>query len=134
MPYNTAVACDLNLCLIHCVVVYVLLFSPAPQAPSLGPGSRIAINILPSDDAFGVFSFSAGSRSIVVQESAGSVTLTVERMGGALGVVSVYWEVQGAAGEDISPSSDMVVFAEGQTSAGIVLTILNDTVRRTTSP
>lgn len=104
------------------------------MAPSLGPGSRIAINILPSDDAFGVFAFSAMSRSTVAQESAGSVTLTVERMGGALGVVSVYWEVQGAATADISPSSGVVVFAEGQTAAAIVLTILNDTVRMTATP
>ena len=106
----------------------LLLFSPVPKAPSLGPGSRVAVNILPSDDAFGVFAFSAESRSTVVQESAGSVTLTVERMGGALGVVSVYWEVQGAAAEDISPTSGVVRFAEGQTTAALVLTILNDTV------
>lgn len=112
----------------------MLLYPAAPKAPSLGPGSRVAINILPSDDAFGVFSFSAGSRSIVTQESAGSVTLIIERMGGALGVVSVNWEVQGAASADVTPSSDVVVFAEGQRVATIVLSILNDTVRRTTLP
>ena len=104
------------------------------MAPSLGPGSRIAINILPSDDAFGVFSFSAGSLSIVTQESAGSVTLTVERTGGALGMVSVNWEVRGAASADVTPSSGVAVFTEGQRDATIVLIIVNDTVRRSTLP
>ena len=117
---------------LYSLLHHVLLVPPDPMVPSLGPGSRIGINILPSDSAFGVFAFSAGSRSTVAQESAGSVTLAVERMGGALGVVSVYWEVEGAATEDISPSSSVVVFAEGETTAAIVLTILNDTVRMTT--
>ena len=93
-------------------------------------GSTIAINILPSDDAFGVFSFEAGSLARVVEEQAGGtpVTLTVIRSGGTFGDIAVYWEVEGPEG-DIAPGQGVVDFAEGQTTGELVVTVADDLVR-----
>ncbi len=103
--------------------------------PGLDIGSRIAINILPSDDAFGVFAFSPASLSVVVAEggdSSGSlVSLTVTRSGGTFGDILVYWEVEGGVEveEDISPRDGVVELAEGQSEGVIVVTIIDEMVR-----
>ena len=93
-------------------------------------GSTIAINILPSDDAFGVFSFEAGSLARVVEEQAGGtpVTLTVIRSGGTFGDVTIYWEVEGPEG-DIAPGQGVVELAEGERAGELVVTVADDLVR-----
>ena len=99
--------------------------------PSLGIGSTLTVRILPSDDAFGVFSFGSDSLARVVAETEGgtAVTLTVQRAGGTFDSVSVYWEVQGGEGNgDITPVVGQIDFIEGQTEEQLVLTVSNDMV------
>ena len=99
-------------------------------APGLAVGSTIAINILPSDDAFGVFSFDTGSLARVVEEQAGGtpVTLTVVRSGGSFGDIAVYWQVEGPGG-DIAPGQGTVEFAEGEMTGELEVTVADDLVR-----
>ena len=98
--------------------------------PGLSIGSTLIIRILPSDDAFGVFSFAADSLSRVVAEEEGGtgVSLTVQRQGGTFEDVTVYWEVEGGGNGDISPTSGQVDFTEGQTQGQLTVTINNDQV------
>ena len=93
-------------------------------------GSTLAINIQPSDDAYGRFGFRTDSVARVVEEQVGGtpVTLTVTRDGGTFGNVSVYWEVDGPLG-DISPIAGVVEFAEDQVEGELVVTVADDTVR-----
>ena len=96
----------------------------------LSIGSNITIRILPSDDAFGVFSFATDSLSRLVSESGAgtSVTLNIDRVGGTVDDVSVYWEVEGENEGDITPTSGRVDFAEGVTEGELTITITNDQV------
>ena len=98
--------------------------------PGLSTGSSLTVRILPSDDAFGVFSFAADSLTRLVAERDGgtTVTLTVERQGGTFADVSVYWEVEGEGNGDISPTSGQVDFAEGVTRGELTVTVTNDQV------
>ena len=103
-------------------------------APSFGIGSSLAVNILPSDDAFGRLRFAPSSLSVVVEEEVGGtpVVLTVTRESGTFGDISVCWEVEqvggGNASDDIFPSSGFVDFSEGQQTAEISLTVSDDLV------
>ena len=108
-------------------------FSPHTDlgTPSLGIGSTLTVRILPSDDAFGVFSFSSDSLARVVAEQEGGtvVTLTVQRAGGTFDSVSVYWEVQEGGGNgDITPAVGQIDFVEGQIEEELVLIVSNDMV------
>ena len=98
--------------------------------PGLSIGSTLVVNIRPSDDAFGRFGFHRNSLARVVEEQNGGtpVTLTVTRDGGTFGNVSVYWEVSGPPG-DISPSTGIVEFAEGQVEGELRITVADDLVR-----
>ena len=100
-----------------------------PQAPALGVGSSILVNILPSDDAFGVFGFTDDSLVSLVSESnvGTQVSLSVFRDGGSFGEVDVHWRVLGPVG-DITPASGVVVFGMGQTEGTVVLTVTDDLV------
>ena len=100
-------------------------------APILGIASDIVITISPSDDAYGVFSFSDDSLSQVVSEDqSGSrlVSYVVERGNkGRLGTVTVYWEVVNG-GNDVSQSSGSIVFGPGVPTSVFFFTINNDIV------
>ena len=89
----------------------------------------MVINILPSDDALGVFGFADDSLSVVVTEAMGgmAVALTIDRSEGTLGPVEVYWRVN-IPTTDITPSSGTVLFGVGQTEGTITLTITDDMV------
>lgn len=89
----------------------------------------MVINILPSDDALGLFGFADESQSVVVTEATGGMTvaLTIDRSEGSLGPVEVYWRVDGPT-TDITPSSGTVMFGVGQTEGTISLTITDDMV------
>ncbi len=94
----------------------------------MGTGKDLVINILPSDDAFGVFSYTEDSLSKVVEEGVASVSFSVFRGSkGSFGDVSVYWEVEGPEG-DVTPTNGYVNFTEGQVSADLTLTLNNDMV------
>ena len=93
---------------------------------------QITVQIAPSDDAFGVFSFTTSSLVQVVEEAPrAEVTFTIQRMGGALGPVLVHWQVTQFA-EDISPPSGNVSFETGQTENTFSITVLEDQVRQPT--
>jgi len=110
-------------------VFFVNLTNPSGNigTPGLSIGSTLAINIQPSDDAYGRFGFRTDSVARVVEERIGGtpVTLTVTRDGGTFGNVSVYWEVDGPLG-DISPIAGVVEFAEDQVEGELVVTVADD--------
>ena len=100
-----------------------------PVAPSIGVAGQITIRILPSDDAFGVFSFTTSSLVQVVEEApSAEVTFTIQRMGGALGAVVVNWQARQFA-EDVSPPSGNVSFGIGEIENSFSITVLEDQVR-----
>ena len=106
--------------------VYIVFSGPAP---SIGVAGQITIQIAPSDDAFGVFSFNTTSLVQVVEEApSAEVTFTIQRMGGALGAVIVHWQVTQFA-EDVNPPSGNVSFEMSQTENSFSITVLEDQVR-----
>ena len=105
----------------------LLMLPLVPEPPSLGIGRRITVSVLPSDDAYGVFSFTDDSVSVLAQEHR-TVLLTVQRVGGLLGNVTVYWEAHGNYSMDVNPSAGEVTFLEEASLEIISITIVNDTV------
>lgn len=115
---------------------------------SLGLGTgRIAaaadtatVVIAPSDDPRGVFTLRNHSLGIIANEDAqapgNAFTITLERLGGTFGEVSVAWNVTRVpfAGvtvtapvtDDLTADSGVATFAEGEAEATIVLTLLDD--------
>ncbi|WP_165064364.1 Calx-beta domain-containing protein [Paludisphaera rhizosphaerae] len=74
----------------------------------------------------GAFQFAASS--FLVPENAGVANLTVQRVGGARGAVSVsYWTTTGTAapGVNYQPVSGVLTFQPGQTSAVIAVPVLS---------
>lgn len=78
------------------------------------------------DDTQGALSFSSSNYS--VSEATGTVTLTVQRLGGTGGAVSAnYATSAGTAGtSDFTSASGVVSFAAGQSTAQITIPITND--------
>lgn len=86
----------------------------------------VAITVVPEGP--GTLAFD--SDGVHVRESAGAVTLTVERTGGAAGAVTVAWAtVDGtaAAGSEYVAGGGALAFADGQTRASFQVTLLDDT-------
>ena len=103
-----------------------------PVAPSVGVAGQITVQIAPSDDAFGVFSFTTRSLVQVVEEApSAQVTFTIQRTGGALGAVLVHWQATRFA-EDVNPPSGNVSFERDQTENSFTVTVLEDQVRQNT--
>ena len=70
------------------------------------------------------------SEGVNVRESAGSVSLTVARRGGALGAVGVAWTTAdgtASAGSEYTAGSGTLSFADGETSKTVTVAILDDT-------
>ena len=70
------------------------------------------------------------SEGVNVRESAGSVSLTVARRGGALGAVGVRWATAdgtASAGSEYTAGSGTLSFADGETSKTLTVAILDDT-------
>ncbi|OQX01639.1 MAG: hypothetical protein BWK80_59560, partial [Desulfobacteraceae bacterium IS3] len=102
-----------------------------PAGAALGsPGS--AVLTIADDDIpqRGQLQFNAASYS--VNESGGSVTITVTRTGGSSGAVGVSYSVGGgtaAVGQDYSATSGTITFADGDTAdKTFSISILNDGV------
>ena len=77
----------------------------------------------------GLFQFSAAAPT--VDETAGTATFTVNRVLGSVGDVSVDYSVLGGtatAGEDFTPVSGTLLFANQQTTATFTVPILDDTL------
>jgi endonuclease I len=86
----------------------------------------VAITVVPEGP--GTLAFD--SDGVHVRESAGAVTLTVERTGGAAGAVTVAWAtVDGtaAAGSEYVAGGGALAFADGQTRASFQVALLDDT-------
>ena len=97
--------------------------------PSLGAGSTLNVTIVPSDDAFGVFSFRSDSLSTVVTEETAGLSLLLQRGGGLLGDVTLYWSLMGSSGPtDIFPAEGTVYFGQGVASGTIELSIVPDQI------
>ncbi|XP_036868013.2 adhesion G-protein coupled receptor V1 [Manis javanica] len=105
------------------------------DAVLLGP-SVVQVTIKPNDKPYGVLSFNTilFERTVVIDEDTTSryEEITVVRNGGTHGNISVNWVLTRNSSDpspvtaDISPSSGVLNFAQGQMLASIPLTLVND--------
>ncbi|XP_076465116.1 adhesion G-protein coupled receptor V1-like isoform X2 [Babylonia areolata] len=100
---------------------------------TLGVNRSAVITIEPSDDPNGVFGFAAPGMSVEEPENGQpyKVPITVERTGGSMNVVTLYWNST-LNGEpptnDISPTSGSMYFVSNEGSLSITVSILPDDV------
>ena len=105
----------------------VTLIGPGGGA-TLGTPTTTTVTII-DDDLPGVLAIDPATVS--VNEDDGTVTLTVNRTGGSVGIVSVGFETfdgTALAGSDYTTTNGSLTFADGQTSATITVPILNDAI------
>ncbi|XP_036081242.1 adhesion G-protein coupled receptor V1 isoform X3 [Rousettus aegyptiacus] len=95
----------------------------------IGINGYVKITILSNDDAYGVVGFAQNSlyKQVEEMEQDGLVTLSVERLKGTYGRITVAWEADGSV-SDIFPTSGVILFSEGQALSTITLTVLADDV------
>ncbi|XP_053910929.1 adhesion G-protein coupled receptor V1 [Cuculus canorus] len=101
------------------------------QHASLGIASRILVTIEASDDAHGVFEFSAESLSVNGTEPEGgdsNIVLQVLRTHGALSQVMLHWIVVCDFTEDLVSTYGNVTFDVGQVRANITVQVSPDEV------
>ncbi|XP_017551078.2 adhesion G-protein coupled receptor V1 isoform X2 [Pygocentrus nattereri] len=98
---------------------------------NLGVASHITVTIAASDEAHGVFQFSADSLAVngtEPEEGRSTVVLQVIRMFGALSNVTVYWEADADSEGELIYRSGNLTFSVGQTVGSIYLLISQDDV------
>ncbi|XP_048838820.1 adhesion G-protein coupled receptor V1 [Brienomyrus brachyistius] len=101
------------------------------QRASLGISSRITVSIAASDDAHGVFQFSPDSLAVngtEPEEGHSMIIMQVVRSFGDLSNVTVFWEAEPAAEEDLLHRTGELVFVVGQTAANFILQIAEDII------
>lgn len=106
--------------------VGLLLFNASSGATL---GLTNALLTIVDDDAFGTFQFS--TNSYTVAEASGSFAVTVNRVGGIIGAVSVdIATVAGTAvgGLDFIPFTQVLNFVPGQTSSNLLVQVVDDQV------
>ncbi|KAI4876542.1 hypothetical protein NFI96_002228 [Prochilodus magdalenae] len=111
-------------------VFRVELYNPEGGA-NLGIASHITVTIAASDEAHGVFQFSADSLAVngtEPEEGRSTVVLQVIRTFGALSNVTVYWEADAASEGELIYRSGNLTFSVGQTVGSIYLLISQDDV------
>ncbi|XP_061478182.1 adhesion G-protein coupled receptor V1 isoform X3 [Rhineura floridana] len=105
-------------------------------------GYEAILTVEASDEPYGVLSFASSSRVVLVQEGNKTIQLFINREFGSLGVINVtYTTVPGflglrnqtegilaEPGVDYIPISGSLLLGEGETSAAINVTILEDDV------
>lgn len=103
--------------------------------PTIGSIRSAWVTIEPNDDPYGRFSIATTNgrlNRVVVPESENfAVSLTVERMGGALGRVQVSWTAVGSTatlGEDYLAPDFTLTFSENEVTKSIILGILPDSI------
>lgn len=109
--------------------------SPSGE-PTIGAISVTTLVILENDDPRGRFSIygSNGLSVTRVSEPEGvsfGVSLTVERLGGTLGEVSVEWGVVNSTaqeGSDYAGSGAVLTFSDGEVRSTVAITILADNI------
>ncbi|XP_058280172.1 adhesion G-protein coupled receptor V1 [Hirundo rustica] len=105
--------------------------SAVPQHASLGIASHILVTIEASDDAHGVFEFSAESLSVngtEPEDGDSNVVLQVVRSHGALSQVTLHWIILCDLTNDLISTDGNVTFDVGQVRANITLQISSDDV------
>ncbi|XP_045053798.2 adhesion G-protein coupled receptor V1 [Desmodus rotundus] len=100
--------------------------------------SIVQVTIKPNDKPYGVLSFNSAlfERTVIIDEDTTSrfENITVVRNGGTHGNISVRWILTRNSSDpspvtaDISPSSGVLRFAQGQMLASIPLTVVNDDI------
>ncbi|XP_031564731.1 adhesion G-protein coupled receptor V1-like [Actinia tenebrosa] len=103
----------------------VVLYNPIEGANLSSVASTAIVNILPSDDAFGVLNFTQDSIEKTVEESA-SVVLTIMRSASSLGPVTVYWKAIGPHQDDLMPMEGNVELPTGKETAQIQFRVADD--------
>ncbi|XP_074063616.1 adhesion G-protein coupled receptor V1-like isoform X2 [Macrotis lagotis] len=118
--------------------VELINISASPQnQPTIGQPNTSTVVIMLNGDAFGVFKIysispntSEDGQYVEVQEQPQTmVQLSIERIGGSLGQVTVEWCVVGGTaieGIDFMGEGEILHFAEGETKKTVTLTILDD--------
>ncbi|KAM9393782.1 adhesion G-protein coupled receptor V1 [Pholidichthys leucotaenia] len=107
----------------------------------LGVRTSANLTVLASDDPYGVFVFSNGTRPVRVPEADSTVSLTILRLRGLMGQVQVTYETlneadpepyrtpgvgQATEGRDFVSLLNSVVFLANQSEANITLKVLDD--------
>ncbi|NXU16592.1 GPR98 protein, partial [Pardalotus punctatus] len=103
--------------------------STVPQHASLGIASHILVTIEASDDAHGVFEFSAESLSVngtEPEDGDSNVVLQVVRTHGALSQVVLHWIVACDLTKDLVSTDGNVTFDVGQVRANITVQVAPD--------
>ncbi|NWQ77266.1 GPR98 protein, partial [Columbina picui] len=101
------------------------------QHASLGIASHILVTIEASDDAHGVFEFSAESLSVngtEPEDGDSEVVLQVVRTHGALSQVTLYWVIACDLTEDLISTHGNISFDVGQARANITVHVSPDDV------
>ncbi|XP_039767131.1 adhesion G-protein coupled receptor V1 [Ornithorhynchus anatinus] len=95
----------------------------------IGINGSVRIIIPANDDAYGLIAFAQTSLHKQVEEmhQDSLITLSVERLKGTQGRLTVEWEADGSP-SDVFPTSGVITFSEGQSLATITLTILADDI------
>ncbi|RMF36118.1 MAG: hypothetical protein D6759_03950, partial [Chloroflexi bacterium] len=109
---------------------FVTLQNPAGGA-ALGDPARAQVTIL-EDDVSTAGQLRFQKSSYTVNEAAGQVTVTVERVNGSSGQVSVQYATSGYSArpnDDFIPAGGTLTFGDGETQKSFTLTVLNDTLR-----
>ena len=106
----------------------------AGNEPQIGSISSADVVILENDDAHGEFYLYVNTNmdTISVPEADElTVPLTIQRMGGTIGDVTIAWRVtdgSATAGEDYRATGASLTFQDGATMLPIVITILEDEI------
>ncbi|XP_061753493.1 adhesion G-protein coupled receptor V1 [Nerophis ophidion] len=95
----------------------------------IGFGGQVTVVVPSNDNAHGVIGFAKSSLSMEVEELEQNrpISLVVERRRGTFGRLTVHWQANGSLA-DIYPTSGVVTFSEGQSTAAISLAVLADGV------
>ena len=106
-----------------------LLLSNATGGATLGSPQTATLTILDNDSAAGAFRFSTTAYS--VNEGVRTATITVQRIGGSTGQVSVTYRTSNGtatAGSDYFATSGTLTFKSGQISKTFTVRLKNDTL------
>ena len=115
---------------IYCIKLADIIILCCKLAATVGAGGVATVIISPSDDAFGVISFTSDSLSATLDEAAGSqVALNLQRTGGVLGLVKVLWSATGPDVHDLVNYTGYQEFRTGQNHTTLVIKVKDDVVR-----
>ena len=110
---------------------YLYLALSNPSGATI-PGFPYALGTIYDDDQPGPGELRFDSSSYSISEGVGTVALTVNRVGGSTGAVSVHFSTANGtatSGQDYTATSSTLNWADGETTAkSVVVAILQDTV------